>query len=237
LIDILLVICVCTAIFSGYKLADALWGYKKSDAVYTSIKNDVKSEERNKCPIDFNTLKEINSDVMGWIKLEDSNIDYPIVYASDNDYYLKHLIDGTENNSGTLFVDARNQHDFLDTNTVIYGHHMRNGSMFADVENYKDSDYYSTHKEIVIETPSAKWIMYPVAGIVTDGFDDYIKFNFASDDEYSQYVNYFVENSTFVSDETINSGDKMMLLSTCSYDVYEGRYVLIGKLVKVSDYE
>lgn len=235
LLDIILVAALITAGYSGYRLYTGMQEYNESKEVYDEINQQVivhKDIEEEGFRIDWDTLKNQNADTAGWIRLKDSSIDYPFVYANDNAYYLTHLFDGTYNRSGCVFVDANNQHNFQDKNTVLYAHHMRNGTMFADVENYKDSSYYSTHKEIEIYTPEQNYIMYPVAGIVTTGTDNYVRYSFTDDSDYMNYVKYFTDRSTFQSDETIQAEDQMVMLSTCSYDVTDGRYVLIGKLVK-----
>lgn len=235
LLDIILVAALITAGYSGYRLYTGMQEYHESKEVYDDINQKVivhKDTEEDTFQIDWDALRNQNADTAGWIRLKDSNIDYPFVYASDNAYYLTHLFDGTYNRSGCVFVDANNQHNFLDKNTVLYAHHMHNGTMFADVENYKDSSYYSTHKEIEIYTPEQNYVMYPVAGIVTTGTDDYVRYSFTDDADYMNYVKYFTDRSTFQSDETIQPEDQMVMLSTCSYDVDDGRYVLIGKLVK-----
>lgn len=235
LLDIILVAALITAGYSGYRLYTGMQEYNESKEVYDEINQQVivhKDIEEEGFRIDWDTLKNQNADTAGWIRLKDSSIDYPFVYANDNAYYLTHLFDGTYNRSGCVFVDANNQYNFQDKNTVLYAHHMRNGTMFADVENYKDSSYYSTHKEIEIYTPEQNYIMYPVAGIVTTGTDNYVRYSFTDDSDYMNYVKYFTDRSTFQSDETIQAEDQMVMLSTCSYDVTDGRYVLIGKLVK-----
>ncbi|MDD6258349.1 MAG: class B sortase [Erysipelotrichaceae bacterium] len=235
LLDIIFVAALITAGYSGYRLYTGMQEYNESREVYDDISQQVivhKDIEDQGFQIDWNTLKNQNADTAGWIRLKDSHIDYPFVYANDNAYYLTHLFDGTYNRSGCVFVDANNQHNFQDKNTVLYAHHMRNGTMFADVENYKDSSYYSTHKEIEIYTPEQNYIMYPVAGIVTTGTDNYVRYSFTDDSDYMNYVKYFTDRSTFQSDEIIQAEDQMVMLSTCSYDVTDGRYVLIGKLVK-----
>lgn len=235
-LDIVLVVAVCIAGYSGYQLYAGLKEYQTGKKEYDSLKPEVirknTTETKKQTTIDWNALRKINPDVAAWIHLDDSTIDYPVVYASDNSYYLTHLFDGSENRSGCVFIDAGNRHDFQDRNTVMYAHHMRNGTMFADVENYKNPDYYSTHKEFHVYTPEGGYVMYPLGGYVTTGSDNYVRYTFSDENDYLDYVNSFIRKSTFHSDEKIESGDRTLMLSTCSYDVNDGRYVLIGKLVK-----
>ena len=83
--------------------------------------------------------------MIGWIYSSDTTINYPVVQGSDNAYYLKHLADGTENRNGCPFLDVQNRPDFTDDNSIIYGHHMQNGTMFADISWYEDQNYYNEH--------------------------------------------------------------------------------------------
>lgn len=235
-LDIVLIAAMCIAGYSGYQLYSGLKEYNTGKKEYDSLKPEViyteNANPKEQTAVDWNALRKINPDVAAWIHLDNSTIDYPVVYASDNSYYLTHLFDSSENRSGCVFIDANNQHDFLDQNTVMYAHHMRNGTMFADVENYKNPDYYSTHKEFHIYTPDGDYVMYPLGGYVTTGSDNYVRYTFSDEKDYLDYVNSFIQKSTFQSDEKIEAGDQTLMLSTCSYDVNDGRYVLIGKLVK-----
>ena len=129
-------------------------------------------------------------------------------------------------------MDVNNNRDFSDKNTILYAHNMKNGTMFASIEKYKDASYYDGHKVIHIYTEAATYDAYPVAGIVTDGQDDYVRTSFSDDNDFMSYVNRFVSSSTFTSEQSIEASDRMIMLSTCNYDRSDGRYVLIGKLVQ-----
>ncbi len=231
-----IVVSLIVAAVSGYLLWAGLHENNVGNSLYDKFRENVRQQDteddEKEQVVDFEQLAKINSDVYGWIHLEDSNIDYPFVLAADNEYYLTHTFDGSNNRYGTVFIDARAPEPFVDTNTVLYGHHMKDGAMFADIENYKDPEYYKTHKVIEITTLDGKWYMYPVAGRTISGSADYVQFNFADEADLNGYLSIFTGSSTFKSDEKILPGNKMMLLSTCSYDFNDARYVLIGKLVK-----
>jgi len=243
ILDIILVIAICVAGYSSYQLYIGWNEYHQSQIAYGDLKKEAEeavtvepepeAEPSEFDPINYAYLKELNPDFGGWIKLPDSRIDYPFVYATDNEYYLYHLFNGEYNRSGCVFVDEDNQKEFQDKATILYAHHMRNGSMFADVENYKDPSYYETHKTFYISTENGRYEMYPVAGFVTSGSVGYVRITFENDEDFMSYVNSFIEKSNFQSDVTVNPEDQVVLLSTCSYDIYDGRYVLMGKLVKV----
>ncbi|MCR5795106.1 MAG: class B sortase [Solobacterium sp.] len=241
-LDLCVVLLLGTACFSGWKLYRGLHEYSASASAYEQIRHDTvtkksESSETEEVYIDFEALKEICPDIGGWISLKDSAIDYPFVYAPDNSFYLTHLFSGEYNKSGAVFVDAGNSRDFADRVTVLYAHHMKNGTMFADVENYKDPAYYTSHREFDIYTEEGNYKLYPLAGYVTNGSQNYVRFEFADDADFCAYVQGFIDRSDFVSAETFTADDKIVMLSTCSYDVADGRYVLIGKLHEIrSDY-
>ncbi len=236
ILDLILVLALGMAGFSGYKLFHETQRYRVAQKSYADLKENVlvKKEEENKKQIDWASLQAVNPDIGLWIEMEGSSIDYPVIYQSDNEYYLRRLPDGTWNEAGTIFVDMENGRDMVDRNTVFYGHHMLDEPlMFAEFENFEDQAYADSHKEIHIYSPTSEWIVYPVGGFVTTGYDDYVTIHFGSDDEYQAYIDMLKSRTVFSSDVTLTKDDQMALFSTCSYDVYDGRFVLFGKVVKV----
>jgi sortase B len=240
ILDIILAAAVGAAVFSGWHLFTGLKTYREADETYSEVRKETEPEEPQKVERkedagrDWEALKKINPDIAAWITLPDSNIDYPVVYADDNEYWLNHLFNGNENAAGTIFIDCENSRNFADRNTVLYGHHMANGAMFNNVENYQDPSYYATHKVISIETPEQNYELYPVAGVLTNGTAGYVRLTFSSDEDFLNYVNGFVAQSTFTSEATVTASDHIVLLSTCSDDVVDGRFIVIGKLVPVN---
>ena len=103
--------------------------------------------------VDFAALAQKNSEIVGWIYIPDSKVDYPMVKGTDNSYYVSHTFEKKANGAGAIFLDWKNKGDFSDRNTVIYGHHMKNGSMFAALVEYKDPDYFNAHRTIYLYTP------------------------------------------------------------------------------------
>lgn len=239
LLNIILVIAICTAGYSGYKLYQGLRNYQEIDDTYEEIRTEsrpaasAETEVKEENGRDWETLLNINPDTAGWISLADSSVDYPVVYGSDNSWYLNHLFDGTWNPGGSIFVDCRNSRGFTDRNTVIYGHHMNNDAMFHDIEKYKDAAYYETHRVLSLETPDGNYELRPVGGIIKKGTDDYVQIQFSSEEEFQQYVQTFRNESTFESDVQIDTGDKTVLLSTCTDEIQNGRYALLCKLISV----
>lgn len=180
--------------------------------------------------VDFEVLWETNEDVVGWIYCEDTPINFPIVQAEDNDYYLRRLIDGTWNSSGTLFADYRNAADFSDSNTIIYGHNMKNKGMFGTLSNYKEQSYYDEHPIMWLLTPDGNYKVELIAGYVTSSTSEIYSFG-QTEEEVFALAEQSIEKSTFTSDFQVLQGDRFVTLSTCSYEYDNARYVLIGRLI------
>ena len=228
-----IMIIVSLILITGVFLITDLNNYNEGNKTYDSLKKiaikteTVNAEEER---IDFAELKKINDDVVGWLTMKDTVIDYPVVKGEDNDYYLNHLYTGEWNSLGTLFVDFRNYDPFIDRNTIIYGHSMLNGSMFFILERYKRQSFYDEHKEFVFETPDKTYKLLPFVGKIMDAKEPFVKFDFDSDDDFYEYLRYYINNSTFRSDVEVSGKDKVVMLIKCSDDFEDARYVLLCKV-------
>lgn len=181
--------------------------------------------------VDFESLQAINPDVVAWIYLEGTVINYPVVLGSDNSEYLYKLVDGTTNSAGSIFMDYRNQPDFSNRNTILYGHHMKNKTMFGPITNYKDQAFYEEHPTCLILTPEGNYKLEFIAGLVANLNGDAWKLEFASDEEYGAWLEKSMASSTFESSVIPTPQDRVVTLSTCSYEYDDARYVLMGILV------
>ena len=180
--------------------------------------------------VDFEGLWEVCPDVVAWICMEDTVLSYPVVQARNNDYYLRRLVDGTSNSAGSLFMDYLNAPDFSDENTVIYGHNMKNGSMFATVVEYKDQAFYDAHPTCQIMTPQGNYTVEFFAGFVANLKSRAWDQNFDTEEDYAAWLAEAKKKSTFQSDVTPTAQDRVVTLSTCSYEYDDARYVLMGVL-------
>lgn len=180
--------------------------------------------------VDFDALLEINPDVVAWIYIEGTNINYPVVRGADNSYYLTRLLDGTYNRAGTVFMDYRNRQDLSDRNTVLYGHNMQNGAMFHQLTKYKKQTFYEAHPVCLIMTPEGNYKLEFFAGYVTDMNDAAWKMEFGSDEEYAQWLEDAVSKSLFSSTLKPGAQDRVVTLSTCTYEYNDARFVLMGIL-------
>lgn len=190
--------------------------------------------ERSPIEVDFSALLAKNRDVVGWIYSPDTVINYPVVQGSDNDYYLHRFLDGTWNASGSIFVDARDTRCFDGRSSILYGHHMNDGSMFASIVNYKKQDYYTAHPNLYLNTPAGNYRLAVFSGFVTYADSSVYTFDFANDAAFLDYVATMKGFSDFRSDVTVDATDRIVVLSTCTYEYDDARYVLFAKMVPIA---
>lgn len=216
-IVLILIIFICI-----YNISEKLIEYNKADNSYEKIR--VEKEEEN--------LYDKYEDYRGWIKIDNTNINYPIVQGKDNSFYLDKDINKNYLSSGSIFMNYLN-HGFNDENTVLFGHHMRNKTMFAQLKKYKEKEFFYGDNDIVIEVENDKVLKYKVfSAYVTDAKDNYIKTNFDDKDQYKEFLEDIKNKSQYKSDIDVNENDKIITLSTCSYEFNDARMVVHGKLLK-----
>ena len=227
-----LIIAILISGFNAYMIIRGASEYNTGTDSYKQIHDMAvrKDADPNDGRIDFELLKSVNPDVIGWLSLENTVIDYPVVKGNDNEYYLHHLYTGEWNSLGSLFVDYRNRDLFQDQISVIYGHSMLNGSMFFLLERYERQSFYEEHKQFIFETPDQVYILEPIAGRTVDAKIPFLQFNFGSDEEYKEYIEEFMKTSTFVSEAAFDHSDKTVMMIKCSDDFEDARYVLLCKV-------
>ena len=181
--------------------------------------------------IDAARLTEINADYSCWIYAPDSPIDYPIVHGADNEYWLHRLFDGSRNAAGTLFIDYRNLPDFQDPNTLIYGHHMRNDSMFGTLDHYEQPGYYDAHPWMLVIARDETYLVEVFAGYTTSKKDHCYDIAISDESDKQKFIDEAKAKSDFQSPVEINPGDALITLSTCAYAFENARYIVIGRLV------
>lgn len=238
--NIILVIAIVVFAVSAYKLYGIFSEYNKGDKEYQKIqdlvintekKDDTKEEAFS---VDFGKLLEMNSDVVGWIRFDEpSEINYPVVQGRDNEEYLKRTFEANTNKLGTLFVDVNNPGDFSGRNTFIYGHNMKNGSMFAQLLKYKDDSFYKEHPYFYIYTPDGKVRTYEIfsAGVVKDTSDSYIM-DYADDAAFQTYIDYIKQQSAYPTSAEVTTASKIVSLSTCTNVRDDERFLVHGVMIK-----
>lgn len=228
--------------FSAYKLITIYLDYKKGTDTYNEVAstvvtftNEISTEDTDlPITVDFDELKKINPDVIGWLYCKDTQINYPVVQTDNNEYYLHNMINGEYNFAGTLFVDYRCEKDFAGLNTIIYGHNMKNGSMFGDLPKYKAQDYYDAHPTMWLLTPDKTYKVELLSGQVTASDSDAYDI-ISKREDLTKYLENAVSQSFFKTDSSVDDAEKIITLSTCSYEYENARFVVIGKLVEYNN--
>ena len=245
---ILMLLVIATLGFSLYQIVCIQMDYKEAEEKVEDLRKvheqteDDESENRDcsgsELPVDAGLLKlhEQNEDCVAWISIEDTEIDYPVMlHPSEKDYYLHRDFDGEYSSSGCLYFaeDCNLEHS---DNLLIYGHHMKNGSMFGNLEKYKDASFWEEHSVIHMETltgPRDYKIIAVFTSPVYTGHDyEYYSFINALDkSEYDDYVAEAKSRSLYDTGLTADYGEQLLTLSTCEYSQKNGRMVVVAKQI------
>lgn len=248
----LLILCTLLFLFSCSQLVqtyreyeDGTTAYEELDDVYTTIlpttvepqmqKIDEPQIVQETAPItvDFESLTAQYPDVVAWIYCPDTIIDYPIMQAENNEKYLRTLPDGTWNIAGTLFMDYRNARDFSDSNSIIYGHNMKNDSMFGTLPDYSSQEHYEENPHLYLLTPKADYKIELLAGYVTHATSEAYAIP-GTQEEKDKLIQTSLTKSDFAADVEIVENENLITLSTCSYEYDNARYVLVGVLKELA---
>ena len=252
-------LCAILALGSGFFMVRDLNQYTESAGIYDELAENVKLPEQNEAPeetegeaetdredsnvvlpsVDFDALRENGPDIIGWLNLPDTVINYPVTQTDDNEYYLHHLYDGTYNKVGCLFADYENKADFSDRNTIIYGHNMRDGSMFAALNEYDEQSYFDTHKQMYLVTPEGGYLCEVFTAFVakpSESGSDTSPWclSWKDDGAYTTWLTAMAERSVVETDVTVTSSDKVLTLSTCTPGGVS-RFIVMAKLVEVNN--
>ena len=234
-VSIILLIFILTIVFciSCYILLKDLKEYKESDkSTEKLIEESIEiKEETQKRSIDWEYLKSINKDIIAWIEIENTKIDYPILKDKDV-YYLKHTFDKKYNSNGSIFTT--NSYPFEDKETIVYGHNMKNGSMFSDLGKYLNKDFLNSHFNFKIYTPTCNYEarIFSVYSIGVETESNNIKsLNF------EDRIEYYKKASEY-NIETDSNIKKILKLSTCSYlnattIPPDQRYYIVANLIQL----
>lgn len=205
--------------------------------------------------VSFEELQEKNDDVIGWLTIYGSNIDYPLLYPSDGDnaYYLSHDPVKDYTTSGSLYLDARNSRDFSDFNNIIHGHHMAQHKMFGDLDLFTEEDYFQMHEFGNLFVNDRDYGVQIVATVLTDGYDwNIYRTNVDSQEKRLEYINALYSKALLVrgidlsgkdqkeracklltqgATSPITPNDRLLILSTCNLEETNGRYIVVAKIL------
>lgn len=215
----------------------------RDDDDNTELVNDTNEEETSdywyyiKFPlidVDITELKEKNSDTVGWINVNNTNINYPFVQTKDNSYYLNHSFDKKYNEAGWVFLDYRNSKDLNNKNTILYAHSRLDKTMFGSLSKVLKSSWYNNKDNHIIrlstDTENTLWQIFSVYKIPEESY--YITTNFNNNEEYSKFLNTIKQRSIHNFNTNLDTNDKILTLSTCYSDTE--RTVVHAKLIKRS---
>jgi len=181
----------------------------------------------------FSKLKEINKDTIGWLTVKNTNVDYPVVQYTDNDYYLKRSFDNKKNSRGWIFADYRNSFDLLDDNTIIYGHNLKSGYMFGTLQKTLDPNWYNNeaNRTIIFNTEKANYNWQIFSIYTMEKNNDYLVSTFANETNFNNYIILSKERSIIDFGIDVQYGDNILTLSTC-YKDSNHRLIIQAKLLK-----
>lgn len=213
---------------------------KVTDASQDSETVTESAEPEEEIPIDFEELWETNPDVYAWIVIPGTDINYPILqHPIDDSYYLNHNLDGSTGRPACIYTESLNSKDFTDNNTVIYGHNMRNGTMFAQLHKFEDKDFFDEHREIIIYLPD-KVLHYKIFAV--HNYDDrhlLYSFDFSDKAVYKDYLESIFsiddKNANIDTEMTVTENDKIITLATCVYKKPSLRFHVQAVLVEKGD--
>ncbi len=215
--NILLIICIFIFCISTWKLYGYYRSYKKAKDTYSKIAKENVKISKNERKIDFKKLKSQNQDIAGWIYIRGTTIDYPIVQGKDNEEYLHQDFNKKKSSSGTIFLDNNCKKDFTSDNNIIYGHHMKNGTMFAQLLKFREKSFLKKHNEIMIFTPD-RTIHLKVISAYAQKAQNKIPVTFANDKQKKAYIKK-IESMSEQTIKTFRINDShIYTFVTCSYE-------------------
>lgn len=239
---LLTVICLGVFIYAASGLIDIAIDYYKNSKVLNNVQETFygtdnlaeNNGEPHSVRSGFDALLKENEDLVGWITIGDTKIDYPVLQAENNDEYLTRNFYKEDNIAGSIFMDFRNDIESPNLNTIIYGHRMKDGSMFEQLTKFEDEEFFKSHPTFDFDTLYDNYEAEIFAVYITTTDFNYIQTDFASDEEYQQLINKIQEKSMYKTGVEVNADDHILTLSTCDYELDEndGRLVVHAKLEK-----
>lgn len=197
------------------------------------------TKESTKRMIQVKSLQQENSDVVGFLEIENTNISYPVVQGNDNEYYMTHNYKKEKSKNGAIFLDKDYDWNIPSNNYLIYGHNLNNGTMFQELLKYANESYYKEHPTISFTTADEEGV-YDIISVfrskVYNTNDNVFKYYFfinpKTEEEYNYYIKNIKDISLYNIEKTAKYGTQLITLSTCSYHVKDGRFVVVGAKVK-----
>ena len=225
----IIIICLLgIMLVSGWRVFTILRSYQADRSVYSKIAELAGNLETG---IDFDALREINPDFIGWLYYEGTVIDYPVVQGENNDVYLSMLFDRTWGGCGTLFADCITEDPFRQFNTIVYGHHMKDGTMFACLKELRDPEYCAKNPKLKLITPEGVFDLEIWAFLNEPADSDIYMTNIKDEEVKQQYLDLTERLASYTTDVEVTTEDRLVMLSTCAYEFEDARYIVACKMV------
>lgn len=231
---IILIICVCVFGYSAYQLGTILYNYYQIDKETTELVETYTQEDKQDNDplhrsIDFVELLKLNEDVVGWIYVPGTTIDEAVLKGENNDTYLRTDIFRKHNTAGAIFIDEINHGDFLDQNTIIYGHNMFNDTRFTQVKNFMNKDFFDENQYVYLYLPDGSINVYHIyAATIIDAYSDL----YYRDIDYGQYTQAMMQDAKQTR-EVNEEEAPLIMLSTCVKVNDDNRYVVSARLENI----
>lgn len=223
---VLLAVIILLVAFAVYSIWDTRQIYTSSDAArYETYKPTAEEDSPT-----FEELVAVNPDVLGWISIYGTGIDYPLVQGENNDEYINKTVTGEFALGGSIFLESTNKKDFSDFNTIIYGHHMEKGEMFGDLDKFEDSAFFNEHEYGSLYYGGKMHGLHVFAMVNADAYDFTLYDpHVEGADAQNEYLNYIMSHAKFSRDIVVQPGDHIVMLSTCAAGTNE-RYVAFARI-------
>lgn len=240
IMTVIIIIIIIIAGFIGLKIKEYYDKDKMQNILETiEINEEEKTEGKTERMLQVEKLQEENSDIVGWLEIEGTNINYPVLQTIDNDYYLIHNYKKENSSNGSIFLDKDYDFEEPSSNLLIYGHRNKKGLMFEDLVKYKKKSFYEEHKKIRFTTPKEDCEYEIIAAFnsrvyytdETNVFRYYYFINAENEKEFNEYVENSKKASIYDTGLTAEYGEQLLTLSTCDYSQENGRFAVVAKKI------
>lgn len=236
---VIFIISICTIIYYFYNANKEKQEYKEV-LNNIEIEKEQVTEQRTERMLQVEELKKKNQDIVGWIEIEGTNINYPVLQGTDNQYYMKHTYNKENSKDGSIFLDKNYDWNIPSSNLLLYGHNNKNGTMFQNLLKYKDESFYKEHSNIRFTTIDDDCQYEIISAFLSrvyyedeqNVFRYYYFINANDETEYNNYIEESKKASLYDTGKSAEYGEQLLTLSTCSYHTEDGRFVVVAKKVK-----
>lgn len=217
--------------YSLYAIFNQLNDYQESAGRYEELKNSVQKKQSDSPEINHEKLLKINEDYVGWLDISNTSISYPIVKGEDNKFYLKHNFFRERDFVGALFMDYQNSKVGLDKNTIIYGHNMKDKSMFGSLKSYLDEEFYKKHKYLTFTLPNNQTYKGLIFSVYSTRKVEWLQTDFREIADFASYLGSIKSQSVFPTQTGVGEEDFILTLSTCTDRGDDERIIVHAKLL------